>query len=57
MTERIENQLNSSRHSKFFEDPIEVVPYRMFLNFKPLSDFAVLQAVGGKMDHFFLAAR
>jgi hypothetical protein len=57
MAERIQNQLNSVRHAKFFEDPIEVVPYRMLLNFKPLSDFAVLQAVGDEVDHFFLAAR
>ena len=57
VAERIENQLNSSRHSKFLENPIKVVPYRMFLNFKPFSDLAVLQAVGDKRDHFFFAAR
>jgi hypothetical protein len=57
MAERVENQLDPGRHSEFFEDPIEVVPHRMFLNLKPLSDFAVLQAVGDEMDHFFLAAR
>jgi hypothetical protein len=55
MAEGVENQFNAGRHSKLFEDPIEIVPYRMFLNFKPLSNFAVLQAVGDEMDHFFLA--
>jgi hypothetical protein len=29
----------------------------MFPNFKPLSDFAVLQPIGGKIDHLFLAVR
>jgi hypothetical protein len=57
VAEFIENQLDPGRHSQFFEDPTEVVPYRMFLNFKPFSDFAVLQAVGDEMNHFFFAAR
>ena len=57
VAESVENQFDPCRHPKFFEDPIKVVPHRMFLNFKPLSDFAVLQAVGDEMDHFFLAAR
>ena len=54
MAECIQNQLDSGRNSKLFENPIEVIPYRMLLNFKPLSDFAVLQAVGHEMDHLFL---
>jgi hypothetical protein len=29
----------------------------MFLNLKPLSDFAVLQAVGDEADHILLATR
>ena len=55
MAESVADQLHSVRYSEFFKYPIEVVPYRMLLNFKPLSDFAVLQAVGDEMDHFFLA--
>ena len=57
MAEGLENQLDPSRHSKFFEDSIKVVPHRMFLNFKPLGHFEVLQAVGNEMNHFFLAPR
>ena len=55
VVECIKNQLDSGRHSKFFEDSIEIIPYRMLLNFKPFSDFAVLQAVGDEMNHFFFA--
>ena len=57
MAECIQNQLDSGRNSKLFENPIEVIPYRMLLNFKPLSDFALLQAIGDEMNDFFLAAR
>lgn len=57
MAECIKIQLDSIRHSKFIEDPIEVVPYRMLLNLEPLSDFAVPQAVGDKSGHIFLATR
>jgi hypothetical protein len=57
VAERIKNQLDPGRHAQFFEYPIEVIPYRMLLNFKPLGDFAVLKAVGNEMNHFFLAPR
>ena len=57
VAEGVENQFNPGRHSKLFEDPIEVIPYRMLLNLKPLGDFAVLQPVGDEVNHFFLAAR
>jgi hypothetical protein len=54
---RIENQLDSGRHSKFLENPREVIAYRMLFNFELLSDFAVLQTVGDEANHLFLATR
>jgi hypothetical protein len=55
--ESVKNKFDPARDSKLFEYPIEIVPYRMLLNLKPLSDFAVLHAVGDEANHIFLAAR
>ena len=57
MADCIKNQFDPCGDSEFFEDPIEVVPYRMFFGLEPLSDFAVFQAVGDKSGHIFLATR
>jgi hypothetical protein len=46
VTKHIKDELNSAGDSQLLEDSVDVVPDRMFLNLKPLSDFAVLQAVG-----------
>jgi hypothetical protein len=46
VTEHIKDELDATGDSQLLEDSIDVVPDRMFLNLKPLSDFAVLQAVG-----------
>jgi hypothetical protein len=57
VTKYIENKFNSAGDSYLLEDSIDVVPDGMFLNLKPLSDFAVLQAVGDEADHILLATR
>jgi hypothetical protein len=56
VAKHIEDKLDSAGDSQFLEDSVDVVPDGMFLNLKPLSDFAVLQPVGDEADHIFLAA-
>jgi len=55
VTEYIKDELDSAGDSQLLEDSVDVVPDGMFLNFEPLSDFAVLQAVGDETDYIFLA--
>ena len=57
VTEHIKDKLDPRGNSQLFEDPVDVVPDGMFLHFKPLGDFAVLQAVGDEANHVFFAAR
>ena len=57
VTEYIKDKLDSRGDSQLLEDSVDVVPDRMFLNLKPLSDFAVLQAVGDEADHIFFTTR
>jgi len=57
VTEHIKDELDPAGDSHLFEDSVDVVPDRMFLHLKPLSDFAVLQAVGDEADHIFFATR
>ena len=52
----IKDELDPVGDSQLLEDSVDVVPDRMFLHLKPLSDFAVLQPVGDEADHIFLAA-
>ena len=40
VAESVENQFDPCRHSKFFEDPIDVVPSRMLISYKPQSTWA-----------------
>jgi hypothetical protein len=55
MAECIKKELDSAGDSQLLEDSVDVVPDGMFLHLKPLSDFAVLQAVGDEADYIFLA--
>jgi hypothetical protein len=57
VTKYIKDEVDSGGDSRFFEDSVDVVPDRMFLHLKPLSDFAVLHAVGDEADRIFLATR
>jgi hypothetical protein len=57
VTKYIKDELDSAGDSQLLEDSIDVVSDGMFLHLKPLSDFAVLQAVGDEADYIFLAAR
>ena len=54
-TEHIKDKLDAAGDSQLLEDSVDVVPDGMFLHFKTLSDFAVLQAVGDEADYIFLA--
>ena len=55
VTKHVKDELDSGGDSQLFEDSVYVVPDGMFLDLKPLSDFAVLQAVGDEADHILLA--
>jgi hypothetical protein len=55
VAECIKEELDSAGDSQLVEDSVDIVPDGMFLNLEPLSDFAVLQAVGDEADHIFLA--
>jgi hypothetical protein len=57
VAEYIKDKLDSAGDSQLLEDSVDVVPDGMFLHLKPLSDFAVLQAVGDEADYIFLATR
>jgi hypothetical protein len=46
MTKHIKDELDAAGDSQLLEDSVNVVSDRMFLHLQPLSDFAVLQAVG-----------
>jgi len=56
MAECVKEELDSAGDSQLVEDSVDIVPDGMFLNLKPLSDFAVLQAVGDEADYIFLAS-
>jgi hypothetical protein len=51
----IKDELDSAGDSQLLEDPVDVVPDGMFLHLKPLSDFAVLEAVGDEANHIIFA--
>jgi hypothetical protein len=57
VTKHVEDKFDPAGDSQLLEDSVDVVPDGMFLYSKPLSDFAVLQAVGDEADHIFFAAR
>src|SRR5580692_8105733 len=46
MAEHIEDKLDPAGHSQFLENSVDVVPDGVFLDFKLLGDFAILQPVG-----------
>ncbi len=52
----IQDEFDPAGHSQLLEDSVDVVPYGMFLDLELLSNFAILQAVGDEMNHFFFAA-
>jgi hypothetical protein len=56
MAEHIKDELDPSGDSQLFEDPVNVVPDGVLLHFEPVSDFAVLQAIGDEENHVSLAA-
>ena len=56
VTKHIKDKLDSAGDSQLLEDSVDVVPNGMFLHLKPLSNFAVFQAIGDETDHVFLAA-
>jgi len=55
MAEHIEDKLDSTGHSQFLENSVDVVTDGVFFDFKLLGDFAVLQSVGDEMNHFLFA--
>ena len=55
VAKHIKDKLDPAGDSQLLEDSVDVVPDGMFLHLKPLSDFAVLQAVGDEADYIFLA--
>ena len=55
VTKHVKNKFDSAGHSQLLENSVDVVPYRVFLYFELLSNFAVLQAVGDEANHIFLA--
>jgi hypothetical protein len=57
MAEHIEDKLDPAGHSQFLENSVDVVPDGVFLDFKLLGDFAILQPVGDEMNHFLFAPR
>jgi hypothetical protein len=57
LAKSIQDEFNAAGNSQFLEDPVDIVPYRMFLYLELLGNFAVLQAVGDEMNHIFLASR
>jgi hypothetical protein len=57
VTKHVKDELDSAGDSQLFEDSVDVVPDGVFLYLKPLSNFAVLQAVGDEADHILLATR
>jgi len=56
VAKHIKDKLDSAGDAQLLEDSVDIVPDGMFLDLKPLSDFAILQAVGDEADHIFLAA-
>ena len=56
VAKHIKDKLDSAGDPQLLEDSVDVVPDGMFLHLKPLSDFAVLEAVGDEADHIFHAA-
>ena len=57
VAKHIKDKLDSAGDTQLLEDSVDVIPDGMFLHLKPLSDFAVFQAVGDEADYIFLAAR
>ena len=57
MAKNIKDKFDAAGDSQLFEDSVDVIPDGMFLDLKPQSDFAVLQAVGDQADHIFFSAR
>jgi hypothetical protein len=55
VTKHIKDELDPAGDTQLLEDSVDIVPDGMFLHLKPLSDFAVLQAVGDEVDYIFLA--
>jgi len=55
VTKYIKDELDPAGDSQLLEDSVDVVPDGMFLHLKPLSDFAVLQAVSDQTDYIFFA--
>jgi hypothetical protein len=55
LTKCIQDEFHAAGYSQLLKDPVDVVPYGMFLYFELLSNFTVLQAVRDEMDDFFLA--
>jgi hypothetical protein len=56
VAKHIKDKLDSAGDSQLLEDSVDVVPDRMLLHLKPLSNFTVLQAVGDEANYIFLAA-
>jgi hypothetical protein len=55
VTKYVKDELDSAGDSQLLEDSVDVVPDGMFLDLKPLSDFAVLRAVADKTDRIIFA--
>jgi hypothetical protein len=55
LAKSIQDEFHAAGYSQLLKDSADVVPDGMFLYFEDLGNFAVLQAVRYKMNHFFLA--
>jgi len=54
LAKSIQDEFDPAGNSQFVKDPVDVVSYGMFFHLEFLGDFAVLQAIGDEMNHFFL---
>jgi hypothetical protein len=48
LTKHIKDEFDAARDSQLLENPVDVIPDRMFLHPEPSSDFIVLHAVGDR---------
>jgi hypothetical protein len=55
VTKHIKDEFDAAGDSQLLEDAVDVIPDRMFFDPQPLSNFAVLHAVGDEADHILLA--
>jgi hypothetical protein len=53
--EGVQDQLDTTRHSQLFKDPVNIVPDGMFLHVESPGNLTVFHAVGDQSNRFLLA--